>query len=390
MHRCMTVFATVLFVYWVVPVSSANSVKSISPFLDGWIVDFDVATEDSSKIVLLVKESENFSIYRTDNGGVSWVHFSINDTLDDTSKIRFASSSGVLLIFSGHLIYRSSNGGELFTLATVPEGMETMNKYLANPSDSDRGFVQDSKGALYRTVNGGQTWESVSSILGSSDSHVYLSSGCYSSNGQYLFALGSVNSTDYLLRSEDQGESFQLLDLPRACQEANVLANPNDPHSILLHQVYYSDYRYHSGISSSTDAGVTWSKIPNPVPYSDQGVSEFPDLFSILPGDPPRFVSLAGNEDAPRLCKSSNGGLTWELSLFSLCDGDSLYFSIKLRVKGDIASVFFIEEEDNGILWKYETPFSGIGNSSFDADGNRFIDQNDLLIFKESWHQQVE
>ncbi len=369
---------------------SAGSPKSISPLFDGGIIDFDVADEDSNKVILLVNDGENSLIYTTDNGGLSWMNYTVGPVLDKYyTGISFTQNDGVILIFSGDRIYRSSNGGEIFSPAVTPEGMETIRQYLPNPADPDLGFAIGSR-SIYRTIDSGRTWVSGSSVASASDLGIEIESWCFSHNGKYLFLAGLYT----LLRSDDQGEQFQQLDLPlKDNNSVAVISDPSGPNSVLL--MLNSHPPCLGNMYSSADAGATWQKISNFIPYRRDWTAwsnfrdyDDHDLFAVIPGNPKQFVSCFFMGYL-QLSSSKDGGLTWESGTFLISGSDYRHYP-KLRLVGETIRVLFLDDDTRGILWKYEAPLTDSVNAGFDADGNHLIDHRDLLIFKKAWHQELE
>jgi len=215
--------------------------------------------------------SSNGGVFRTTDAGLTF-HRLGTIWHNDYVSVDFSDPNRQTLVAGGHeqvqTVYRSIDGGTTWTNigAALPANVKFTSHpvalgpqlYLVNA----QGW-SGTNGGIFRTTNGGATWDQVST----SDAY---GPPLLASNGAIYWSDGSA-----LLRSVDQGQTWTRmggglrniapLELPDG-----RLAAAND-----------------SNILVSADAGATWSPIGPPTPYPAVGMTYSPSrgAFFIWRGD---------------------------------------------------------------------------------------------------------
>jgi photosystem II stability/assembly factor-like uncharacterized protein len=98
-------------------------------------------------------------VYRTTDGGVAWGNSSIQADLND---VYFANDN--IGYVAGNIVYRTADGGNNWTKKTNPASYTDISSIsFPDPSHPDIGYaaVFEKDPSLYKTVNGGDTWQAV-------------------------------------------------------------------------------------------------------------------------------------------------------------------------------------------------------------------------------------
>lgn len=96
-----------------------------------------------------------FAIFRTNDGGETWVEKSSPDTITYDGAMHFFSSLNGL-VTSGSRIYKTTDGGESWKLVANSANGEKFKSFRF--FDSSIGFVLQDNGELLTTTNEGESW----------------------------------------------------------------------------------------------------------------------------------------------------------------------------------------------------------------------------------------
>lgn len=224
--------------------------------------------------------------------------------------IGYKDGSSVVYAVSAGTIAKSTNQGESWQYIPGPYYPVTVDCERENPNVLFAGsYVEGHDGAfVYRSTNGGVTWENVTSNLDQpSVSCIAIQPG---TNGQivYLGCDGSMqpHGVGILWRTTDGGQSWSLVPGFPQTQAiiSEILFNPSDHNEIFVSA--RDDYEdQNGGVWRSTDNGQTWL-------MRVQGmVSRSIGALAIDPVRPNRLYAgtqLFGAPAAQYLYSSSNSG----------------------------------------------------------------------------------
>ncbi len=228
-------------------------------------------------------------IWRTRNGGVDWEPVFDHQNVAaigalavsrSSPSVVWAGTGETFLIRPfypmGNGVYRSTDGGDHWQHMGLAETGH-IGRIVIDPRDPQRVFVcalgqlfkpQPERG-VYRTTDGGKTWEHV---LAAGDS-----TGC-----------------------------------------SDLAMDPADPNTLyagmwplLIHPWSLDSGGPHGGVYVSHDGGTTWHKAAgHGMPAADHPVGKV--AVAVAPSDPGRVYALV-QDDQPSLYRSDDEGATWEL-----------------------------------------------------------------------------
>ncbi|MDH7571848.1 MAG: hypothetical protein QHJ73_19885, partial [Armatimonadota bacterium] len=171
-------------------------------------------------------------------------------------------------------------------------------------------------GSIYRSEDGGETWQMVE--LPGGEETRRLSVFCFRPHPTDVNTLYATTQGG-LFRSIDGGRSWHPLGRGLEGYATTFLAiRADQPHTMLL--AYHRDRDGRGGVLKSTDGGATWAT-------SNRGLPEVPECWRIVadPGDPRTYY--LGWHRRSGLFVSHDAGDTWEA----------------LNLEGNVRSAWFFE-----------------------------------------------
>ncbi len=124
-------------------------------------IDFGSSTHGWAVGVDHYNPADAATVYASTDGGTFWNRQTFSSALDLTG-VSAASSTVAVITSSAGRIFRTSNGGSSWVEAsTVPSPLVALNSVAL--SDASNGWAVGAGGALLRTTDGGDTWTSVGS-----------------------------------------------------------------------------------------------------------------------------------------------------------------------------------------------------------------------------------
>jgi photosystem II stability/assembly factor-like uncharacterized protein len=280
-------------------------------------------------------------VWRSTPDGRTWTRVAHGMKAADVWSTLVTADGGVLAGTGGAGIYRSADEGETWTqvaLDTVNEG--TVFRGMAMNSHGD---IFAAWGGISRSTDGGRTWTPAQAIwyaraLAISPSNEVYAGGVFYDSPQHYVGL---------MRSRDEGETWEYVDLPGA----DVWSLAIDPAGRI--------FAGGKGLWKSENNGATWSP-----------VTGFENEYLI------RAIAISPNGDVFVSCltrnavlRSSNGGQTWvEVFAYNAA-------VIAINSEGRVFAGFdgaVLSSTDNGNTWQEVN--DGLMNLSivsfaFDADG---------------------
>ena len=185
------------------------------------------------------KNRSCLAIIESTNGGENWKIKSINPQahLGIIYCISLSKADPNLVFVSGryyddsgrhNCIFKSNDSGNSWTNITGPIDRDVYS-IAAHPSDASKAYIKDNYFSLYRTTDGGNTWEKISSLYG-------FMLTIDSTNPAILFLGGS----EVVYRSIDGGVSWAQVSPNFLGGTTNtMLLSPNAPAEIPgSHQIY--------------------------------------------------------------------------------------------------------------------------------------------------------
>jgi photosystem II stability/assembly factor-like uncharacterized protein len=131
-------------------------------------------------------------LVKTNDGGVTWLNKSLVDEYDLRSLFFINENKGWLIDYNGKTILRTTTGGDDWTFTTLGD------VYIYQPEsiffiNEDEGFVTTDEGVIFKTINGGDTWEEFYTFPTGSYSKIYFVS---ETEGWYKSGYGIYHTYD--------------------------------------------------------------------------------------------------------------------------------------------------------------------------------------------------
>jgi photosystem II stability/assembly factor-like uncharacterized protein len=249
--------------------------------------------------------------------------------------------------------------------------------FAVHPTSKSLFYVAVASGGVWKTTNGGMTWNPVFDGEGS------FSVGCVALNPSNPFEVwvgaGEANSQrsvafgDGVYKSDDAGKSWKNMGLKKSEHIAAIVFDPHDTNVMYVAaQGPLWSAGGERGLFKSTDAGKSWNNILNI--NENTGVTEVlldprnPDVVYVAAYQRRRhrWTMINGGPESS-IQKSTDGGQTWKkvksglpgvdmgrigLAL-SPVNPDVLYATVE--AEGDAGGVF--RSTDRGETWEKRNPF---------------------------------
>jgi photosystem II stability/assembly factor-like uncharacterized protein len=233
-----------------------------------------VSPTDPRRLVL----GTHVGLYASDDGGRTW-RFS---KLEGQDAMNLARASGQIVWTAGHNVFAKSVDGGRTWSDVRPDGLPSLDihGFAVDPTDAARLYAAVAGEGLYRSTDGGASFELVSKQVG---------------GGVMALAVtpdGSVLAGDMqegLLVSENNGKTWKQA---LAAGLMGLAISPHDPDRILATG---------PGILLSTDGGTTWKEV--------HGIEPAAGPVAWAPSDPE--VAYAVGFDG-LLYRSGDAGVSWE------------------------------------------------------------------------------
>ena len=240
-------------------------------------------------------------------------------------------------------------------------------------------FVGTGGGGVWRSLNGGHTWDAVFA----DQSVAAIGAVTIDPNDPKTVWVGSgednprndVSYGDGLYKSTDQGKTWKRVGLEATKQISRIIVDPrNSKHVIVAAQGDLFNDSTERGVYVTTDGGATWKKTLYVSPVSGACDLAFdrqnPDVIYAgmwhFRRQPWTFTS-GGADDG--LYRSADGGMTWtKLSGHGLPTDTTGRIGLAVA-PSDGKRVYAIIESQQGILWR-----------SDDAGANWTMVSNDTLV----------
>lgn len=297
--------------------------------MGGRVSDIDGLPGDPSTFYV---SGADGGVFRTTNGGVTFDALFTDQKSYSVGALTIAPSDrNVLWLGSGegdprnsvgygHGVYRSNDGGDSWTNVGL-DGTERIKRIVVHPGDPDtalvcalgRQFGPNEKRGVFRTTDGGGTWQKVLYIdedTGCSDIDMDLSNPRVVYAGMWTFRRKPWRFDDgggetALYRSMDGGTTWEKLDgegMPDgAMARIGVSIAQSRPSTVYM----MTETKDEGSLFRSDDRGATWRMVND-----ERNINFRPFYYSDIhvdPTNPDHLYSLSG-----RLFKSTDGGESFE------------------------------------------------------------------------------
>jgi photosystem II stability/assembly factor-like uncharacterized protein len=222
------------------------------------------------------------TIFKTVDGGNTWLQLNINNSTAQFNAVHFASSDIGYVADETGKIYKTLNGGATWTSQST--GISTAIRVMTF-LDANNGWFAGNGGVIKKTTDGGDTWTSQTSGTSSSIGSMMFISASY----------GWVTTSSTILKTTDGGANWSIVN--------SSLSSIN--------QIYFADFNngwvtsndFTNTIRKTTNGGSTWT-----TQYSGPNNTSFSSLYFTS-----STVGYALGANTAQILKTTNGGTNWTL-----------------------------------------------------------------------------
>lgn len=244
-------------------------------------------------------------ITKSTDGGSSWTKLNCDlntailcmsqasngDILIGTGTLnKYPSGSSYDMSFLGNGVYKITTGDNVYHLVStqvdsVNSQWVSVRHIAVNPTNPDDIIVALYQG-LYRSVDGGNIWTLINLPPGTMGSAIDVD---WSSDGQTIFAV--VGGDNKLVRSVNGGQNWSRISnttnqgFPPTNGRINVEMSPSDPNIVFVSVATSAGCTY--GLYKSMDKGNTWSTIAVKDSFFDPAANSCEQWFSSALGVSP-------------------------------------------------------------------------------------------------------
>lgn len=207
--------------------------------------------------------------------------------LDDTVGFVVGGMHDSINSTSWAYVLRTENGGQTWDTTITCQGAF----YCVSFPCRDTGYAAGNNGIIYKTINGGDTWNNIPQPFGT----VYTWMSAYFVNNNVGYFCCANMCPPMILKTTDGGQSWSDLDSTANNLGAWDITFPSPSFGIA-----------NNGFTTQ-DAGHSWnlSNIPSTRTYNSVNFSNAADIYLV------GFGNNGPNGNYGSIAKSSDGGQTW-------------------------------------------------------------------------------
>lgn len=260
---------------------------------------------------------------RSTDGGETWVQGTIPNLSSDylPASISAVSADSAWVVFSdtingGGAIYRTVNGGQSWQHQSTAQFNGTFsfanfvhfwnsNEGVAvgDPTIGDQGYYYFE---IYITTDGGDTWTRVPRLNFDSFTNTEMAMvSRYTVSGDVIWFPTTQGN---VMRSSDRGNTWKLLNTPLTGSGIFAdLAFRDSLNGLAVARANANPYSADGGIYKTSDGGASWTQVVN----STAGGIGMKNAVEYVPGTSAGYV-ITGSENPPYgSAFTQDGGLTW-------------------------------------------------------------------------------
>lgn len=287
---------------------------------------------DPADTSTLYAEVDGYGLFFTGDAGLSWdpVAPPAGATTPLTFPAALATTPTTLLAAAGATLYRSGDGGVTWESATKsPGGLGSgfATGFFADPGDPDAVYL--SGFGVYRSSNAGDTFDYAGSGLAKATVHAI--EPVPAAPGSYLVATEGVG----IQRTDDDGESWEVRNDGVTGQTLQLAADPSDSDTFFMEGAGH--------LWKTTDGGLHWATSDAGLPYGASAI-----------GVDPNTPSKVYTAQLATVYRSTNGGATWTGSALPSPGGTVRRLAVDPtngdRIYAGTNSAFY-RSSDGGLTW---------------------------------------
>lgn len=240
-------------------------------------------------------------LFRSQDGGATWARVSQGlPAGEGVFAVAFSPSSaqtvyaGVATLFEQCGVFKSVNGGRSWTFSSRGISGLSIDSLAVDPDDPDTLWMVGNT-VPFRSTDRGRTWTRVRPGPGAGDVRA-TQVAVNPADGSNVFIMLPDGA---MRRTRDGGQTWESAGNPNVAPfgNATIVIDPQTPSTI---------YAAGIGIAKSTDGGTSWTPLagePSDMVFADLEISPSAPLTL--------YGSGGGGSAGPRVVRSTDGGATW-------------------------------------------------------------------------------
>ncbi|HEY3252158.1 MAG TPA: YCF48-related protein [Ignavibacteria bacterium] len=280
------------------------------------IIDYKILTKTDVRSISMIDENTFYTcggggfINKTTNGGMSRT-YQANPMVAPLKTIyMYNESTGWAVSSSNNAVLRTQNGGNTwgfqdsvsvnysFTLKQSTSG-NIGNPFCLHPKNKNGVFILAGS-SLYRSLDKGETWTLLQSSIPGSSCHSFYVNAL---DTNLMIASKGSGGAGRIIKSTDYGitwiDVINPINLTSYGMPMEV--DPNNPNTVYLAPDG-------APVRKSTDWGTTWTMLGGGI-----GGNFASPCDVVIPYENPNVVFVADGSSPAKFWKSTNGGLNWTL-----------------------------------------------------------------------------
>ena len=257
-------------------------------------------------------------------------------------------------------------------------------------------IVGSASGGVFKSTNGGITWEAIFDHYGAGSIGVVE---LFQANPDIIWVgtgeAANRNSSgwgDGIYKSTDGGKTFQNMGLKETHQIAEIATHPTDPNIVYVAAIgHLWGYSGERGLYKTTDGGKSWTKLTNGLP--DDGKTGCTEII-MHPKKPNTLFAgfyhrlrkpyhFHSGGDNGGIFKSTNGGKSWRKITKGLAGGPTGQIDLDIHLANPKIMVAAFEADENIPEGK---PGSGVYRSEDGGESWEFLLKHAVRPF---YHGQI-
>lgn len=277
-----------------------NSIQSNLPQWEAQGYAIDACTNEYA-VIAIGSNQPSTGLYKTTDGGESWEALNVPVGLS-LIDVEFVNENVIIGCSAAPAqIWKSIDGGNNWALSYDASSTTNFLNYIEMFDDicgvamGDALTVSDAM-MIYKTVNGGETWESITTnLIGSISSYDWRAIDFIDINTGYYYD----GISRKLYKTTDSGNLWNVIKDFTSLSSPTVIKFYDENIGVLC-------LSYSNQMLKTIDGGQSW------LTYSIQNTNIMDDI-EFLPSDPMKFWIVSMNE----LFFSADGGENWQTDPFS-------------------------------------------------------------------------
>ncbi len=204
-----------------------------------------------------------YGLFKSTDGGATWEHLSSTDPTQDgdwyyVNRVAVNDQGVIIAVARNNAVFTSTDGGDSWTKNEPgPHWYSMMEDVVFDPNDGHKAIVGSINGNIYYTTDSGSTWTEVN-IVDASDSWI---SGrveiAYAASTPNLVYASVDHNSGEIYRSIDGGITWEVLSNPKhlgsqGWYDNAIWVDPTDADHLVIGGL---------DLYRSTDGGENWTKI---------------------------------------------------------------------------------------------------------------------------------